>query len=438
MIPRRFKVLLDDMVDDWEDEDKGNAPVFAECEEPTMAELTVKGVPEAEWPYYLGYMKRMLALYRAYTGETLLLEKTNLIEEYVLRGKNRDVLEQVQEVAAECAGIPPPVVVKKYCYVGSTNTWSESQVEKINLDTYSLEDAVDIPASPGVYLCAMVIDVAEEYLYVAEAVPTTTTISKVRLSDFTVVATLDLDGGDDYVYGLVIEGNYLYACTSTSPARVVKINLSTFTRDDVLALNSGENYAAHILSDGTYLYVILSLAPCRVVRVVISTFTRDSCISLIANREEYGGRSIIHEGKLYVPTSHYVPPNPLHNRLVKIDLASFTREDFVAVTPDNPIIVSPVHDGYVYVGGLYNHPPVLSKVELSSFTEVDTLILIQANGVEYGNPQWGMIINGDFLYLSLDQYSPASIDKVDLTDFTEVGLCQVWDDVWSIASALAV
>lgn len=103
VIPRRFKVLLDDMIDEYEEAE----PPFVECEEPTMAELTVKGVPEAEWPYYLGYMKRMLALYRTYTGETLQLEKTNLIEEYVLRGKERHVLEQVQEVAAECAGVPP-------------------------------------------------------------------------------------------------------------------------------------------------------------------------------------------------------------------------------------------------------------------------------------------------------------------------------------------
>jgi len=107
IIPVRIKELLPHMVDEWEDEDKSNSPGYVECEEPTMAELKTKGVPEAEWPYYLGYMKRMLALYRAYTSETLLLEKTNLIEEYVLRDKDRTVLEQVQEVAAECAGFPP-------------------------------------------------------------------------------------------------------------------------------------------------------------------------------------------------------------------------------------------------------------------------------------------------------------------------------------------
>ena len=82
------------------------APPSVECEEPTMEELQTKGVPEAEWPYYLGYMKRMLIFYRQYTEGTLQLEKTNLIEEYVLRGYDRDVLEQVQEVARECV-LPP-------------------------------------------------------------------------------------------------------------------------------------------------------------------------------------------------------------------------------------------------------------------------------------------------------------------------------------------
>jgi len=96
------------MIDEWEDEEKGDSPGYVECEEPTMEELETKGVPEEEWPYYLGYMKRMLAFYRQYTGATLQLEKTSLIEEYVLRGKNRDVLEQVQDVTEECAGIAPP------------------------------------------------------------------------------------------------------------------------------------------------------------------------------------------------------------------------------------------------------------------------------------------------------------------------------------------
>jgi len=124
VIPERLKRLL------WEpphviwDEYADKVPPAVECEEPTMTELQTKGVPESEWPYYLGYMKRMLAFYQQYSGATLTLEKTNLIEEYVLRGKDRDVLEQVQEVAAECAGIAPPEPPEEKLMLQHVEPWN--------------------------------------------------------------------------------------------------------------------------------------------------------------------------------------------------------------------------------------------------------------------------------------------------------------------------
>lgn len=97
--PLRFKKYLPYMADLL-------APKLAVevgCETPTMELLESLGVPTDEWQYYLGFMKRMIVLYRNFTSETLASEKESLITEYVLRGKDRDVLEAVQEVAALCA-----------------------------------------------------------------------------------------------------------------------------------------------------------------------------------------------------------------------------------------------------------------------------------------------------------------------------------------------
>jgi len=101
VVPRRFKLLLPSMSDELID----SLPPPVECEEPTMTLLESLGVPTDEWQYYLGFMKRMIALYQSFTEETLAKEKESLIEEYVLREKNRDVLEAVQEVAAGCVGV---------------------------------------------------------------------------------------------------------------------------------------------------------------------------------------------------------------------------------------------------------------------------------------------------------------------------------------------
>jgi len=102
-MPERLKRLIfeppEHMIREWEDVE----PPFVYCEEPTLAELEFKGVPTEEWPYYVGYMKRMLELYKQYTGDTLQLEKDSLIAEYVLRGYDKEVLQQVQEVAENCS-----------------------------------------------------------------------------------------------------------------------------------------------------------------------------------------------------------------------------------------------------------------------------------------------------------------------------------------------
>jgi hypothetical protein len=99
--PLRYKKYLPDMAELL----KPPLDIHVECEVPCMELLASLGVPLSEYPYYLGFMKRMIVLYRNFTSETLASEKESLIEEYVLRGKDRDVLEAVQEVAAECAGV---------------------------------------------------------------------------------------------------------------------------------------------------------------------------------------------------------------------------------------------------------------------------------------------------------------------------------------------
>jgi len=97
--PLRFKKYLPRMAELLEPK----LVVEVGCETPTMELLDTLGVPTEEWPYYLGFMKRMIVLYRNFTSETLASEKESLITEYVLRGKDRTVLESVQEVAANCA-----------------------------------------------------------------------------------------------------------------------------------------------------------------------------------------------------------------------------------------------------------------------------------------------------------------------------------------------
>jgi len=77
-------------------------------EQPTQDELTIKGIPTSQWPYLIGFNKKMLMLYRTFTGNTLQLEKESLINQYVLRGYPQHVLEQLQDVVEQYAGLYDP------------------------------------------------------------------------------------------------------------------------------------------------------------------------------------------------------------------------------------------------------------------------------------------------------------------------------------------
>jgi len=120
VLPRRFKIYLPRMSDALEEE----LPPCVLCEEPTMALLQSLGVPTEEWQYYLGFMKRMIELYLTFTSETLQKEKDSLIAEYVLRGKDKDVLEQVQAVSEVCAGIVVSCTEVKACLEGDFSSWA--------------------------------------------------------------------------------------------------------------------------------------------------------------------------------------------------------------------------------------------------------------------------------------------------------------------------
>lgn len=124
-IPERLKRLLHEspfhMIKQWEDKE----PPFVFCETPTLLLLEALEVSTEEWPYYVGYMKRMLALYEEFTEATLQLEKDNLIAEYVLRGYDKEVLDEVQLVVEDCSeACYLSCEIVRACLEGDFSSWA--------------------------------------------------------------------------------------------------------------------------------------------------------------------------------------------------------------------------------------------------------------------------------------------------------------------------
>ncbi|MBA7595173.1 hypothetical protein ES703_02132 [subsurface metagenome] len=125
VIPERLKRLIVEppyhMPREWEDQE----PPFVYCETPTMLLLEALEVNAILWPYYIGFMKRLLALYKNFTGETLLLEIQSLIAEYVLRGYDEEVLDEVHLVVQDCSeACYLSCEIVKACLEGDYSSWA--------------------------------------------------------------------------------------------------------------------------------------------------------------------------------------------------------------------------------------------------------------------------------------------------------------------------
>ena len=108
IIPERFKLLIKPMAAKIETE-LGQLDYL---ELQVFALLTELGVAEAEWKNYMAFAKKIYETYMGYWYDTALQESDILIQEFVLRDLDQDVLikvrDQVIEKCAKYRDLPPP------------------------------------------------------------------------------------------------------------------------------------------------------------------------------------------------------------------------------------------------------------------------------------------------------------------------------------------
>jgi len=312
-----------------------------------------------------------------------------------------------------------------YIFVGHYY-WDVNKISRIIISSFTLKDQLSIPLAAGMYIYDLLKD--GNFLYVCdEAHPSN--ITKVNCVSWSIDSTpLSLASGENDVRSACKVGNDLYLACRLSPGTIVKVDLTTFTRTGSLPLNAGENLPNDILSDGTSLYAICGTSPCKIVKIDIATFARVGVLTLSgASLYEYsGGKSVIDGGKLYVPCGYqkYAPPAIYVSRLVKVDLATFAREDsllLASVIYDQACCCSQVKDNFVYVSSVGVNR--LYKVNLTTFAVAAYLDL----SVRSSN---SLHIDGDFLYCHNDASDPtgAIIEKVAFSTFTSAGTCISWVD----------
>lgn len=105
---KRFKRQQDHMNEElaWEWD------VLDLLEKITFVLLEAFGVPNNQWPWYIRFIKRVWERAMKFDQATFLLEKTSLVNEYILRGHDAFILDVIQGPAEAYAlykkGFPMP------------------------------------------------------------------------------------------------------------------------------------------------------------------------------------------------------------------------------------------------------------------------------------------------------------------------------------------
>lgn len=154
-----------------------------------------------------------------------------------------------------------------YAYI--THHANSDYVSKVDLTTMTV--VTSIP-SGGTY--PMGISVDDSYAYVVNTV--SSTLSRIRLSDFTVDGTL-LIGQQPYGIAIDDSGTYAYVPTAsaeswgvTNPPWLVRVDLSSFTVDDTVLLPFTWGFGVAVNSAGSTAYVTQSRGGNQVAKIALA------------------------------------------------------------------------------------------------------------------------------------------------------------------------
>lgn len=386
VIPRRFKKLelvrrttLTDALDE-----------YVGLEPELDPELTVKGVPADQWPYYYGFSKRMLNIYERFSGATLQEEKTSLITEYVSRGYSLPVLEQLQDVVEEYALEPD------YLFAGF-----EGSPGDIDLLNVSMLKFTKIAERDDIY-SGMNYLVPGIYDGMGWADPGI--INYFHPKTLSWISSLTLNPGDGYIWGFAETGNNLYAGTSTQ--LIVKCTKSPLAR--VAALNVAEGVNGTLIIDGDIMYCITALqAVDKVIKIDLPSFTKGAVLALGQQINDYlRADAVISGGFLYVG----IPRDP--GRIVKVNLTTFLVDSTLTLGVNEAEARGlVVKEGYLYAG-CWEAPGKIVKIDLSTFTKVATLTLAAGEDIAYDM----QIVDNTLYVLCYDYY----LVRINLTTFTRI------------------
>jgi hypothetical protein len=276
------------------------------------------------------------------------------------------------------------------------------------------------PCPSCFWFTAIAIDASNGFLYAYDVKnnpfpqPDIGTVFKIDISTFSTVAALEIGAKDCHEDAVVVDttNGYVYFGTlSGSVGYIEKIRLSDFSHVGTLTVGSGYIPVCLVLdTSGGYLYSASGNIPERkVFKVSLSSFSIDSSISLSGIPNHGAGVKI--GDYLFFGCDIIGSYNGL---ISKVSVSSFTEVDTLTIA-NGGIIEGLAYDGTYLYAAYYSLPPYVSyvaKINLSSFTVVDTLTL--SSPFDYSQT---CFICNDFLYVGSQN---CVFCQIRLSDFSIV------------------
>lgn len=159
---------------------------------------------------------------------------------------SKEPFEKVDSLyVGEDASIDDFVFDGNILYAIGAVDWLYDRVYKIDLNTFTLIDTLNVPATWYGYTSIFASPIIHEgYLYYI--IPITYTlagrIAKINLETFTFDSFLVLGANDRTTAGLVRRENYLYTGTQSPTPKIIKVDLTTWSKVDELVFPTGDEW----------------------------------------------------------------------------------------------------------------------------------------------------------------------------------------------------
>ncbi len=229
---------------------------------------------------------------------------------------------------------------------------------RIRLSDFSRIDAINSP-----YFQRLSIDPSAGYIYAGSGGGIGGHLTKVRLSDFTQVATTTLNTTDhEFMSTINVDPatGYGYAgtCCNSSIAEIVQFRLSDLTKVNELPLQSGEDVYSSVIDTGAG-FAYYATAANTIVKVRLSDLTRNATLT-----PGYGGLS----GGIIDPPHDYAYFGAPGNTVLRIRLSTLTVAGSLILNSGEGLGSASVFDpatGFAYLGQ-YTSPGIVVKIQTAS------------------------------------------------------------------------